>query len=284
MGKVLDLTGQRFGHLVAIRFVGMIAKRAVWEVQCDCPAATIFQTRGDGLRNGDTTSCGCGRRGTMDLTGQRYGRLVVTRFVGMIKKQAVWEVRCDCPLKTMFQTRANSLRSKNTTSCGCLRRENGCAKLKHGMSKTPLYKLYHQMIKRCEDPKDIGYKDYGGRGIKVCPEWRHDFARFLRDMGPRPTPKHSLERKNSNGNYEPGNVVWATMKQQQRNKRNNRLLTVGEKTATIAEWSELSGINFTTIRERLRRGWDNLRAVTESPKSSTIRGLASSSLASTRSS
>lgn len=136
------------------------------------------------------------------------------------------------------------------------------ASLPHGKTQTPEYHSWRGMIERCENPKSTQYKDYGARGITVCPRWRNSFLAFLEDMGPRPAQTMLERRKNMQG-YEPDNCCWATRKEQARNKRNNRLLTAQGATRTLAEWSEITGLHFTTILTRIGRGgWDIEKALT----------------------
>jgi hypothetical protein len=125
-----------------------------------------------------------------------------------------------------------------------------------GVSKMPEHRAWLDMIKRCYNPRNSQYKNYGGRGIKVCDRWLSSFQSFLNDIGRRPSAKHSLDRfPNNDGNYEPGNVRWATIKQQLRNKRNNRLISYKGLTKTITEWAEQIGISAQLIQQRLTRGW-----------------------------
>lgn len=123
------------------------------------------------------------------------------------------------------------------------------------MSKRSNYESWRGMIRRCTNPKYALYKDYGGRGIKVCDRWLNSISAFTEDMGQRPPGGFYLERINNNGNYEPGNCRWATRKEQARNKRNNHLITLDGVTLTLAEWSERSGIHFGTILMRIKLGW-----------------------------
>jgi len=119
------------------------------------------------------------------------------------------------------------------------------------------------MLARCRNRNFPDYGKYGGRGITVCERWATDYAAFLADVGPRPSLDYSLDRfPNQNGNYEPGNVRWATQKQQQRNRTNNVLLTVDGVTKCLSEWAELMGLKQITIGNRIRRGWDVKLAVT----------------------
>lgn len=138
---------------------------------------------------------------------------------------------------------------------------------RHGLTaggkKPPVeYVAWTQMIQRCEDVNCPGYKDYGGRGVSVCSRWRASFTAFLSDVGNRPAPGYSLERKKNDGNYEPGNVVWATKKQQARNRRSSRFLEANGERLTLAEWAERLGCSHTSILGRIRRGMSEQDAVT----------------------
>lgn len=126
--------------------------------------------------------------------------------------------------------------------------------------KTTEYRTWVNMIQRCENPRHISYKDYGAKGITVCAEWRHNYKAFLAHVGRKPSPKHSIDRINSAGNYEPGNVRWATRLEQGRNRRQG-LLTVNGVTRHIWEWGELSGIPRRVISLRVRRGMSAERAI-----------------------
>lgn len=131
---------------------------------------------------------------------------------------------------------------------------------KHGDSmrrkRAPEYGIFLSMLRRCNDPKNKGYKYYGGRGIKVCDAWNHSsmYSFFLATVGRRPSRNHSLDRINNNGNYEPGNVRWATRKQQARNTRSNRVFTINGETHCVEEWAEKYNVGSQAVRLRLRRG------------------------------
>ena len=114
---------------------------------------------------------------------------------------------------------------------------------------------WSQMIQRCCNPNNRAYQDYGGRGIFVCVEWLKSFSSFLLHIGMRPGPGYTVDRIDNDRGYEPGNVRWATWKEQQRNRRGNRLLTFRGETHCIIEWAEITGLRKSTIRERLHRGW-----------------------------
>ena len=124
----------------------------------------------------------------------------------------------------------------------------------HRMAGTPEHKAWNQLKVRCTAPKSKYFHLYGGRGITVCDRWLK-FENFYADVGPRPSPKHSLDRINVNGNYEPGNVRWTTMKVQQRNRTNNRHLEWAGMSMTLAEWCERAEMNYKTVHTRLTDGW-----------------------------
>lgn len=133
-------------------------------------------------------------------------------------------------------------------------------------SQTPEAYAWRSMLYRCSNPKAPQYKDYGGRGITVCERWRESFRAFLDDMGTRPTKSHTLDRKDNNGNYEPGNCRWATRKEQNNNRRqrrNARLLTVRGETLPLCEWARRVGCSAGLIHGRIADGWTVERAVTQ---------------------
>lgn len=131
----------------------------------------------------------------------------------------------------------------------------------HRRRHTPEYTVWAGMVQRCEDVKCKSYPRYGGRGIKVCKQWRYSFVAFVRDVGPRPSPQHSLDRINNNGNYEPGNCRWATAQEQQRNSRWTRRLTFKGQTKCLVEWATVTGIEFRTLWKRLDLGWSVAKAL-----------------------
>lgn len=131
------------------------------------------------------------------------------------------------------------------------------------------------MHRRCDTPSVRSYPRYGGRGIRVCERWK-SFLNFLRDMGPRPSPLHSIERTDNDGNYEPSNCKWATASEQARNRSTSRKVTALGETRSLAEWSERLGVSRETIAMRLDLGWSPDRAMSQSlrkPRTLTIRGV-----------
>lgn len=196
----------------------------------------------------------------IDLTGERFGRWTVIDRAGA---EFAWNCKCDCG--TRKKVGAQSLRRGDSTSCGCFQREEFAKKryrLTHGaagIDRAPEYSVWSSMKDRCGNPKTKNFGDYGGRGIKVCERWL-SFENFADDMGPRPEG-HSIERRDNNGNYEPGNCFWATRLEQNRNTRRNRFLTHNDETKCITEWTALKGFKENTIRQRLFMGWEVSRAI-----------------------
>lgn len=127
--------------------------------------------------------------------------------------------------------------------------------LRHGRTGASVYKIWQAMIRRCCNPKDSGFQNYGGRGIRVCERWRFSFEAFLEDMGERPSPKHSIDRIDNDGDYEPSNCEWQTRKRQSRNRRSTRYFTINGLTKSFADWCDEYEIKRAVVDCRLRRGW-----------------------------
>ena len=185
-----------------------------------------------------------------ELIGRRFGQLIVIAEVPAKKRIRRWQCQCDCGTSVIYY-QSNLLQGK-AFSCGC----TNLVKLRHEAKKAyrAEWLVWRAMRDRCRYPTDPRYDDYGGRGIKVCERWR-EFRNFIADMGPRPSPKHQIDRyPDKNGDYEPGNCRWATSREQNNNKRTNRLLTFNGETRTAQEWGRKIGIRGSTIRYRLDRG------------------------------
>lgn len=190
-----------------------------------------------------------------------YGRLSVLSVEGGFALCA-----CSCGSDT-FKCRVSNLRNGSTKSCGCLRREVGVRTRTHGQTKTNLYKNWQQMLSRCNNPMDKSYTNYGGRGITVCNRWEDSFENFALDVGQRPGPNFSLDRKDNNGPYSPENCRWATKTQQSRNRRCALQVTIGQETKSLKEWCDKFGVNYWTAYGRIKRlGWTGDDAVTTSAR------------------
>jgi hypothetical protein len=132
----------------------------------------------------------------------------------------------------------------------------------HGLSTIPEYWVYAGMKRRCYNKNEKAYSNYGGRGIKVCDKWLKSFESFLKDMGKRPSPKHSIERRDVNGNYEPSNCYWATDLQQANNTRANHKVTINGITKNISQWRKELNMPSSTYQNRINRGWSVKDALT----------------------
>jgi hypothetical protein len=182
-----------------------------------------------------------------DLTGQRFGRLTATAPGPRLDCGALtWICRCDCGAETKCTT--GSLRNGHSKSCGCLHSEKTTERLtKHGHSRvvsgrrSPEYTAWSGIVQRCTNPKNEKFPDYGARGIVVYDRWRRSFADFLADMGERPSRDHSVDRIDVNGNYEPSNCRWATRREQQANRRCNRMVRFNGETICLQEASRRIG-------------------------------------------
>lgn len=224
MSRFKDITGQRFGMLTVLdRAENTAAGKARWNCQCDCGKSTTVV--GASLMNGSTKSCGClsaklaGDRNRGDLIGKRFGRLVVVEYRGSNAfQQSQYLCKCDCGKEKVVL--AGNLTKGATTSCGCVRVEQVRDRSRtHGMTGEPEHIAWKAMIARCTNPAAENFSYYGGRGISVCERWATSFEAFFADMGRKPTPEHSIDRIDVNGNYEPGNCKWATKSEQAKNTR-----------------------------------------------------------------
>ena len=191
-----------------------------------------------------------------DLTNLKFGRFTAqTRLPG---SKPYWRCVCDCG--TIKDVYASDLIRSKIRSCGCMAKDQ-LKKISEGNKRQYSRRNFRRersswenMIARCHNEHSVSFKNYGAKGIQVCERWRNSFESFLFDMGPRPQGK-TLDRIDPQKNYEPSNCRWSTRKEQANNRTNNRMLTHKGKTQTMSQWADETGINWHTIKSRLRYGW-----------------------------
>lgn len=259
----MNLVGQKFGRWTVVERETN-RSRPYWRCECECGESRAVSQQS--LLRGLSASCGCFRsekakQKLIDMIGLRFGSLVViSRSSHRSGKHVTWECACDCGNKSVVS--GTKLRSGHTKSCGCAKvAEIVKRSLTHGKCMTPEYRVWTGIKSRCFGKKTRSYKDYGGRGVTMCKKWRDSFEAFYDDMGPRPSPDHSIERLDNDGNYEPGNCVWATRCIQCRNKRNNVVVRFQGSEVLLMELCENLGLRHSLIRRRLYSGWNLDRAL-----------------------
>ena len=264
MSRNLDLTGQTFGRLTALKVSRKRDRRGrvLWECQCTCGKKKNVAT-GD-LKASKVKSCGCAYR--EDLTNRVFGRLTVVKATKQRRhNNTVWLCRCKCGKKVLV--RGNSLTSSNTRSCGCYNRDRASEVHRThgeaGNNKTRLYRVWANMLKRCSGEN---HKNYGGRGIKVCKAWRSFIA--FRDWALAHGYRDDLQidRIDNDGNYCPKNCRWVTCKANSRNTRRTRWETINGETKSLAEWCESYHMSYCVVHKRLGCGWELIDALTEPVK------------------
>ena len=201
------------------------------------------------------------KRGSGNWVGRTFGRLTVVDSVGyvMAGSRLREQLRCSCICGTEILSIPGKLTSGNTTSCGCLNKER---RITHGESKAPVYKVWCAMRDRCANPRNSQYGNYGARGISVCDRWSNSYVAFRDDMGPRPRGG-TLERIDTNGNYEPSNCRWATHLEQMNNTRETVRLTLNGETKSLQDWARLLGVSHHRLSWRKRAGWSDEDALTK---------------------
>lgn len=199
----------------------------------------------------------------IDLTGQRFGRLTVICRADIKSKEIKWICKCDCGNEHI--TKGIYLRTGETKSCGCIAKEAIIKRnYKHGKRHTRLYSIWRDMIRRCESKTRYAHEHYYDKGIRLCDEWRNDFNSFYDwALNNGYTDELTIDRIDVNGNYEPNNCRWVTMKVQCNNRSNNRRISYNGAIHTLSEWEDITGIKSSTIRERIYKyGWSIEDALT----------------------
>lgn len=200
----------------------------------------------------------------VDIEGQVFGCLTVLGFAGRVngRKPVQWWCKCECG--NLTRVGGICLRSGQTQSCGCLRTtQMRRLTRRHGKTGTPEHKIWGGMRNRCNNPRNHKFPHYGQRGIRVCNRW-NDFENFLADMGKRPTPKHSIERINNDGNYDPDNCKWAEPKEQMNNQHKTLMIEYQGRCQSLSVWcSELGIPRYRTYKRIYVSGWSVEKAFTE---------------------
>lgn len=192
---------------------------------------------------------------TDNLIGMKFGRLVVLSRNPVRQKHTnfAWFCKCDCGNIVSVVGSNLNRPSRATRSCGCLSRETArLCNRRHGLTKTKLYRAWAMLKSRCLNPADKGYINYGGRGITVHAAWSDDFELFAKEIPPMPEGRYSIDRIDNNKGYEPGNIQWATTKQQTRNMRKNVWITARGETRIMTDWETFFGLSQGCIRHLTR--------------------------------
>lgn len=254
MPKLIDITGKKFNYITALEYKGS----GKWLFRCDC--GNEFVRTKERIVSGETKSCGCGlgKTPTVNIEGMRFGRLVALRPIPNSGKSGgylKWVFKCDCGREIVRS--GKMVRSGYISSCGCLKRDylrsKNAPTYKHGRSNTPEFHIWSGMIHRCTNPNSKAYKNYGGRGIKVCDRWRNSFENFLADMGERPSKEYSIDRIDVNGNYEPTNCRWVLWEIQCQNKRNTKYFEYQGVKHSLREWCNIYGVKEATVKNRISK-------------------------------
>lgn len=204
----------------------------------------------------------------INLVGQKFGRLTVLKRVENDKNgQSRWLCRCSCPEHNEVIVISANLRKGGTKSCGCYSTEMLIKRsTKHGHKNDTIYNVWARMKQRCNNPKDPGYADYMGRGIKVCKRWENSFQAFYDDVSKLPhfgEKGYSINRIDNDGNYEPGNVEWSTPTEQANNRRNSQRIPYNGEEHSLTEWGRILNISYRVLRRRINElGWPIEKALT----------------------
>jgi len=262
----LELAGKVFGRLTAIKEDGRNGNNFIWLCQCECGKET--HAKASSLKRGLTRSCGClksettSKRFRKDLSGQRFGRLIALSDIGSnAHNSRIWLCKCDCGKE--MKVASSDLRGGHTKSCGCYNLDKIIERnTTHGGCYTRLHKIWSNMTSRCYIPSSTRFADYGGRGITVHDEWKKDFSIFRTWAYANGYADNlTIERKDVNGHYNPGNCKWIPNSEQSRNTRANVIITLEHKTKLLADWRREYHISRCAYDYRIHRGMTPTEAV-----------------------
>lgn len=258
---ISETIDKKFGKLTCMEYshkeygVGHFFK-----FKCDCRNEIIRNI--SRVRTGKINSCGCLRKENareavfQDLTGKRFNYLTVIEYIGRKNGRTMWKCKCDCGNEVNVDS--NSLKSGNTTACGCRQHIGWGQNKTHGMSRTRIYREWIGIRDRCNNPKNTYYKNYGGRGINVCKEWEedHGFENFYDwAMHNGYSDDLTIDRIDNDKGYSPDNCRWVNRFVQMNNQRGNRIIEYNGRTQTLAMWAREYGLKPRIVASRLKYGW-----------------------------
>lgn len=270
--KVSEIkTGETYNNIKVLADLGRKSGSRYYLCKC-LLCGKELEIRADHI--GNTNGCRqCSAKARIiDLKGQRFGRLVALEYMGRENGRTLWRCKCDCGNESI--TGYSNLVNGGTRSCGCMEDENRIANMKKVLvertksvsdplefgviSEHPLYSIWSSMIIRCYNSNRKTYKHYGGRGIKVCDRWKGDngFENFIKDMGERPSLKHTIDRIDYNGDYSPENCRWATWIEQANNTRTNVYVFYEDKRISAKQLFDTVGLSYGRAIWNLRNGLD----------------------------
>jgi len=259
-----NLVGQTFNRLTVIKWDHKKGHN-FWLCLCACGNEVVVDQ--SKLKSGHTKSCGCLKKERLiDITGQQFGLWTVVSFSYFAKtgdkQRPYWNCKCACGNEGIV--RGDILKDGGSKSCGCYEKDRSLIPLP-AYSYEEAYKkvksVYKHMKQRCLNLNKTRFKDYGGRGIKICDRWLESFDNFLEDMGVPPSLLHQLDRLDNDGDYCPENCRWTTTIKNNRNKRDNHTMTFEGKTQCLTSWAEDLLMNKSTLSKRKRMGWSDEKAL-----------------------
>lgn len=257
MATKIDLLGKKIGKWTIIKKAENIGKRTAWLCKCECGNEKVVAT--EVLVKNQSKSCGCSRYDHLknkisheNLEGRKFGKLTVKNFNGIKKERAYWLCKCECGNEKI--TSGKLLKNGNCISCGCVQKEIASRNSKtHGKSKTRIYYIWQGMKERCNNPNNLNYFNYGGRGIEVFDDW-NKFEEFEKwSMLNGYNDDLSIERINVNGGYNPNNCTWIPLRLQSRNRRNVINIEFNGTVKTLTEWSKYFNVSHSTIQYHIKK-------------------------------